>query len=54
MNAPIQGELHAGSFKYAIISSRFNDIITRRLVEGAIDCLQRHGAKEDQYDVVLI
>lgn len=53
MHTTIQGTLHAGTFRYAIIASRFNDIITRRLVEGAIDCLQRHGATEEQYDVVL-
>ena len=53
MNTPIEGKLHAGSYKYAIISSRFNDIVTRRLVEGAIDCLQRHGAEESQFDVIL-
>ena len=53
MYKPIQGNLDAAPYKYAIISSRFNDVITRRLVEGAIDCLSRHGAKEGQYDVVL-
>ncbi len=53
MYAPIQGDLNAGSYKYAIVASRFNDIITRRLVEGAIDCLSRHGAKDDQYTVIL-
>ena len=49
----IQGDLHAGNYRYAIVASRFNDIITRRLIDGAIDCLTRHGASEDQYDVYL-
>jgi len=53
MFKPIQGELAAGKFKVAIISSRFNDVITRRLIEGSIDCLMRHGAADDQYDVIL-
>jgi 6,7-dimethyl-8-ribityllumazine synthase len=53
MYTPIQGDLKAGSHRFAIIASRFNDIITRRLVEGAIDCLKRHGAAEGQYDVYL-
>ncbi len=53
MYTPIQGDLNAGSHRFAIIASRFNDIITRRLVEGAIDCLNRHGAAEGQYDVFL-
>lgn len=50
---PIQGDLQAGSARYAIVASRFNDIITRRLIEGAIDCLTRHGAAATQYDVYL-
>ena len=53
MSTPVQGELHAGSFRYAIITSRFNDVITRRLTDGAIDCLHRHGASDDQYTVFL-
>jgi 6,7-dimethyl-8-ribityllumazine synthase len=53
MYTPVQGELNAGQFKYAIVTSRFNDIITRRLTEGAIDCLTRHGAVESQYRVFL-
>jgi 6,7-dimethyl-8-ribityllumazine synthase len=53
MYTPIQGDLHAGSYKYAIVSSRFNDVITRRLIDGAIDCLQRHGGDEANIDVVL-
>ncbi len=53
MTTPIQGDLQAGSRRFAIIASRFNDVITRRLIDGAIDCLSRHGAKEDQYSVIL-
>lgn len=53
MFTPIQGQIAAGKFRYAIIASRFNDVITRRLIEGAIDCLTRHGAEASQYDVVL-
>ena len=53
MYKPIQGHLDASPYTYAIISSRFNDVITRRLVDGAIDCLSRHGAKDDSYDVLL-
>jgi 6,7-dimethyl-8-ribityllumazine synthase len=49
----IQGDLQAGAFRYAIVASRFNDVITRRLIDGAIDCLTRHGAAESQFDVYL-
>jgi 6,7-dimethyl-8-ribityllumazine synthase len=53
MYTPIQGDLHAGHFRFAIVASRFNDMITRRLIDGAIDCLERHGATEQQYAVYL-
>ncbi len=52
MFTPIQGDLKAGSFTYALVASRFNDVITRRLVDGAIDCLTRHGAEGEQIDVI--
>lgn len=53
MFTPIQGHLTAGKNKFAIVASRFNDVITRHLVEGAIDCLSRHGAAESQYEVIM-
>ena len=49
-----QGQLTAGKGKYAIVVSRFNDFITSKLLEGAIDCLQRHGAADDQISVVWV
>ena len=53
MYTPIQGDLTAGSFRYGIVASRFNDVITRRLTDGAIDCLTRHGAAREQIRVLL-
>jgi 6,7-dimethyl-8-ribityllumazine synthase len=38
--------LSAGGFRFAIISSRWNDFLTARLVEGALDALERLGADE--------
>lgn len=49
----LQGDLKAAAFKYGIVASRFNDVITRRLVDGAVDCLTRHGAEEQQIEVLL-
>lgn len=43
-----------GSEKIAIISSRFNHIITDRLVEGAKDSFLRHGGKEEKLDLILV
>jgi len=43
-----EGLLHRGeSYKFGVVASRFNSAIVDRLVEGAIDCLTRHGVKED-------
>jgi 6,7-dimethyl-8-ribityllumazine synthase len=53
MPQTIQGELRVGAHRYAIVASRFNDIITRRLIDGAMDCLTRHGAGEDQVTTYL-
>jgi 6,7-dimethyl-8-ribityllumazine synthase len=42
-----QGRLNAEGFRFAIVSSRWNDFLTSRLVEGALDALERLGAAED-------
>jgi 6,7-dimethyl-8-ribityllumazine synthase len=41
-----QGRLSAGGFRFALVSSRWNDFLTARLVEGALDALERLGAEE--------
>jgi 6,7-dimethyl-8-ribityllumazine synthase len=48
------GELNAGGKKFAIIVSRFNDFLTAKLKDGAIDCLIRHGASEDNISVIWV
>jgi 6,7-dimethyl-8-ribityllumazine synthase len=50
----VQGELQAKGLKFAVIVSRFNDFITGRLLEGAADALMRHGAKEEDIDVIKV
>ncbi|HCL81471.1 MAG: 6,7-dimethyl-8-ribityllumazine synthase [Nitrospirae bacterium GWC2_46_6] len=50
----IEGELQAKGIKFGIIVSRFNDFITSRLLDGAVDALVRHGAKEDDIEVVKV
>lgn len=44
----------SGNEKIAIIASRFNHIITDRLVEGAKDSFLRHGGNEDFLDLILV
>ena len=51
----IEGKLSLdGSEKVAIINSRFNHIITDRLVEGAKDAFVRHGGDESKLDLILV
>lgn len=50
----IKGQLKAGSNTFAIVVSRFNEFITSKLLGGAIDCLQRHGASDEQITVVWV
>ena len=50
----IEGKLIAGDERYAIVVSRFNDLVTRRLLEGALDTFRRHGVKDDHLTVVWV
>lgn len=45
-----QGRLNAEGFRFAVVSSRWNDFITGRLVEGALDALERLGAAEESVE----
>ena len=49
-----QGELVSRGKRYAIVVGRFNEFITSRLLEGAIDTLLRHGAKDDEISVAWV
>lgn len=46
-----KGDLVSKNKTYGIVVSRFNEFITTKLLEGAIDGLLRHGVKEDQIEV---
>jgi len=48
MPKEIHGQLKADGKRFAIVVSRFNEFITSRLLEGAIDALVRHGCQDDQ------
>jgi 6,7-dimethyl-8-ribityllumazine synthase len=49
-----EGILDAKGFRFGLVVSRFNDLLTGRLVEGALDCLARHGAPEEDITVVKV
>ncbi|MCL2843843.1 MAG: 6,7-dimethyl-8-ribityllumazine synthase [Chitinivibrionia bacterium] len=48
----IEGMLDGKGKKFAITVSRFNELITRKLLDGATDGLVRHGVKSDDITVV--
>ena len=50
----IEGGLNAQGFKFAIVSSRFNHFITDRLCEGAVDALVRHGAADEDIELLKV
>jgi len=49
-----EGELQAEGLKFAIVVSRFNDFITNKLLDGAVDALVRHGSSEKNIDVIKV
>ncbi len=50
----IEGEISGKGIRFAIVVSRFNDFVSQRLLDGALDALKRHGASDDQIDIVKV
>ncbi len=50
----IEGRLTAEGLRFAIIVGRFNNLITEKLLEGAIDCIIRHGGVEDNITIIRV
>lgn len=50
----IEGDLNGTGMKVGIVVSRFNDFITGRLLDGAVDALVRNGVQENDIDVVKV
>ncbi len=50
----IEGALHGKGLRFAVIISRFNGIVTNRLLDGALDCLQRHGVDDKNIDIYYV
>ena len=53
MGNTYEGKLVASGLRFGIVVSRFNELITRRLLAGALDTLERHEAAEDKIDVAM-
>lgn len=52
--AVYEGELVGTGLKFGIVVSRWNDLITRRLLEGAEDGLRRHGVVAENIDIAWV
>jgi 6,7-dimethyl-8-ribityllumazine synthase len=50
----IAGNLNASGLKFGIVVSRFNNLLTTKLLEGAVDCLKRHQADESDISVAWV
>lgn len=49
-----EGKLSAAGLKFGIVISRFNEFITGKLLEGALDALKRNGAAEKEIEVAWV
>jgi len=54
MTRVIEGILTAEGVKFGIVVSRFNDFINKRLLDGALDALSRHGAEDENISIVKV
>ena len=50
----IEGPLDAKGLRIAVVASRFNESLVARLLEGALDCLARHGVPTEEITVVRV
>jgi len=51
MGNTYEGKLLAEGLRFGIVASRFNEMIVRRLLGGALDAIRRHGGSEEMIDV---
>lgn len=54
MTRTLEGTLDGKGVKVALIVSRFNEVITQRLLAGATECLERHGCAAQDQTVVRV
>ena len=54
MPRSFEGDLSAVGLRFGVIASRFNDEIVSGLIDGAIECLTRHGAEDDAITIYRV
>jgi 6,7-dimethyl-8-ribityllumazine synthase len=52
--AELSGSPNGRGRRFAVVASRFNEIVTQKRVDGALDALVRHGAAADDVDLVWV
>ena len=50
----VEGKLTGEGKKFAMIAGRFNDLVTSKLIEGAVDCLTRHGVQSEDISLYKV
>ena len=50
----LEGKLISQGYKFALVVSRFNEFLSSRLLEGALDCLKRHEVNEEDISVMWV
>ncbi|GAB4074441.1 6,7-dimethyl-8-ribityllumazine synthase [Barrientosiimonas marina] len=54
MGKTFRGSLVGSNLRIGIVVARFNDFITNKLLEGAVNTLKQHGVKEDNIDIAWV
>jgi 6,7-dimethyl-8-ribityllumazine synthase len=54
MYTEMNGNLNGEKKRFALVVGRFNDFITAKLLDGALDCFTRHGGNEENLTVVRV
>jgi 6,7-dimethyl-8-ribityllumazine synthase len=50
----IRGDFAARGRRFAVAASRFNELVVRKLLDGAVECLRAHGVADDDLDVAWV
>jgi 6,7-dimethyl-8-ribityllumazine synthase len=50
----IEGKISGEGRRFGIVISRFNEFVSLRLLEGAMDCFRRHGVDDDDITIVWV
>lgn len=49
-----EGSLNGAGLRVALVASRFNEVVVTKLVDGALDCLRRHGVADDDLELAWV